>query len=75
MKKILITNNCQIYLSTAGGYSKQIYYLFKIFKELGYEIHYLMYVFNIENNETYIKQYTYYSFKGQKCQPQVQVEF
>jgi len=59
MKKILITNNSQIYLSTAGGYSKQIYYLFKIFKELGFAIHYLMYAFDIHNNESYIKQYTY----------------
>ena len=63
MKKILITNNSQIYLSTAGGYSKQIYYLFKIFKELGYEIHYLMYAFNVDNNESHIKQYTYYDFQ------------
>ena len=63
MKKILITNNSQIHLSTAGGYSKQIYYLFKIFKELGYEIHYLMYAFNVDNNESHIKQYTYYDFQ------------
>jgi hypothetical protein len=63
MKKVLITNNAQIYLSTAGGYSKQIYYLFNIFKQLGYEIHYLMYAFNIDNNESHTKQYTYYDFQ------------
>ena len=34
MKKILITNNAQMHLSTAGGYSKQLYYLFKIFTPL-----------------------------------------
>ena len=59
MKKILITNNAQMHLSTAGGYSKQLYYLFKIFKEFGYQIYYLMYAFKIYNDESYLKTYTY----------------
>ena len=59
MKKILITNNSQIHLTKYGGYSKQIHYLFNIFKEFDYEIYYLFYNFIFHNNESYLKLYTY----------------
>ena len=63
MKKILITNNSHVHMSLNGGYAKQIYYLFKMFREFGFELHYLFYVFNISNNESFLKQYTYSDFE------------
>ena len=63
MKKVLITNNSQMHLTKTGGYGKQLYYLFHIFKEFGYDIYYLMYNFKFYNNESYLKVYTYDEMK------------
>jgi len=64
MKKVLITNNSHVHMSINSGYAKQIYYLFKIFRDIGFELHYLLYVYNITNNESYLKQYTYYDLEN-----------
>lgn len=64
MNKVLITNNSHIHLSKSGGYSKQLHYLFNIFKEFDYEIYYLMYNFKFNNNESYLKMYKYDDLKN-----------
>lgn len=64
MKKVLITNNSHVHMSINSGYAKQIYYLFRMFRDIGFELHYLLYVYKITNNESYIKQYTYYDLEN-----------
>lgn len=63
MKKVLLTGNAQVHLSISGGYNKQLYFLFNMFKEFGYQIYYLMFCYIIHNNESYLKTYTYHELE------------
>lgn len=62
-KKILFTNNSHILITKYGGYSKQLFYLFNMFKEFGYEIYHLFYAFKIHSNEHHSTLYSYYDLK------------
>jgi hypothetical protein len=63
-KKILFTNNSHILITKYGGYSKQLFYLFNIFKEFGYEIYHLFYAFKIDSNDDHTKLYSYFDLKS-----------
>ena len=63
MKKILLINNTQMLLYRNGGYSKQMYYLCKMLKELDYTIYNLIFNSKIENNSDFTKLYSYDDLK------------
>jgi len=62
-KKILFANNSHILITKYGGYSKQLYYLFHIFKEFGFELYYLFCAFKIHSNENHTRLYSYSELK------------
>ena len=59
MKRVLLSSFPCIIRTKSTGYSKQIHYLIKIFKEFGYKIFYLSYANLIDNNSNYTRVYSY----------------
>jgi hypothetical protein len=63
MKKILFINNAKVFLTNFGGYSLQLHHLFKIFQELGYDVHYLILCLDFNNNSPFNRLYTFQEIK------------